>query len=472
MGTEGSAEGMVEFTTAIGEMMSPENGTNCNPLEEIANSDPCKLCQCTDGVMVCAQEDCTLPEPYNQSCKPLPIEAGKCCPKYECEIPDEIQEDDASGDVDSEASADVDSEASGDVDSDASGDVDSEASGANEDEAIGDDNTTTEKTSDTLPSNSDDAVTELNADETTTKAMEDDMKMEVTTKMIDDVPSSTEAESDAAKDTVTTESEDEVNTTTPKAMDDSEALPSVVTEKVQEKEEEDNNATEEAIMETTTKSDTSDAAVTESDATADTTVAGRDKTDDSMTKGPRMDTSSETEAETTTATIIEVPAATSEASIDSDSLVTEGAPGETTTALPVTVIGVQEDGDTVTIVTMKPTTEDDMSGDGEGSTTTMQSIIDDETATTTVAADTTTTAPTAAAAADQEFLCTHTQNDTDTSGDLPMNCTQMEGEEKKTVMLLIPKEVLGDISLTRLFDKNVKIVVKDFMVMDRSPRRL
>merc|ERR1712165_439922 len=189
-----------------------------------------------------------------------------------------------------------------------------------------------------------------------------------------------------------------------------------------------------------------------------------------MTKGPRMDTSSETEAETTTATIIEVPAATSEASIDSDSLVTEGVPEETTTALPVTVIGVQEDDDTVTIVTMKPTTEDDMSGDDEGSTTTtMQSIIDDETATTTVAADTT-TAPTAAA--DQEFLCTHTQNDTDTSGDLPMNCTQMEGEEKKTVMLLIPKEVLGDISLTRLFDKNVKIVVKDFMVMDRSPRRL
>merc|ERR1712038_1627678 len=150
-----------------------------------------------------------------------------------------------------------------------------------------------------------------------------------------------------------------------------------------------------------------------------------DKTDDGMmdmetdgammTKGPRMDTSSETEAETTTATIIEVPAATSEASIDSDSLVTEGVPEETTTALPVTVIGVQEEDDTVTIVTMKPTTEDDMSGDGEGPTTTMQSIIDDdETATTTVAADTTTTAPTAAAA-DQEFLCTHTQNDTDTS---------------------------------------------------------
>merc|ERR1711902_171125 len=282
--TEGSAEGMVEVTTAKGEMLSPENGTICNPLEEIANSDPCKLCQCTEGVMVCAQEDCSLPEPYNQSCKPLPIEAGKCCPKYECEIPDEIQEDDASGDVDSEASG-----------AEASGDVDSEASGADEDEASGDAIITTEKTPDTLPSNSDDAVTDLKADETTTKAMEDDMKMEATTKMIDDVPSSTEAESDAAKDAVTTESEDVVNTTTPQAMDDSEALPSVVTEKVQE-EEEDANATEEAIMETTTKSDTSDAAVTESDATAGTTVAGMDKTDDSMmdddtegammTKGP------------------------------------------------------------------------------------------------------------------------------------------------------------------------------------------
>merc|ERR1711902_119386 len=140
--TEGSAEGMVEFTTAKGEMMSPENGTIYNPLEEIANSDPCKLCQCTDGVMVCAQEDCSLPEPYNQSCKPLPIEAGKCCPKYECELPDEIQEDDASGDVDSEASG-------------------AEASGADDSEASGDAIITTEKTPDTLPSNSDDAVTDL-----------------------------------------------------------------------------------------------------------------------------------------------------------------------------------------------------------------------------------------------------------------------------------------------------------------------
>merc|ERR1711963_907648 len=121
--------------------------------------------------MVCAQEDCSLPEPYNQSCKPLPIEAGKCCPKYECEIPDEIQEDDASGDVDSEASG-------------------AETSGADDSEASGDAIITTEKTPDTLPSNSDDAVTDLNADETTTKAMEDDMKMEATTKMIDDVPSS------------------------------------------------------------------------------------------------------------------------------------------------------------------------------------------------------------------------------------------------------------------------------------------
>ena len=48
----------------------------------------------------------------------------------------------------------------------------------------------------------------------------------------------------------------------------------------------------------------------------------------------------------------------------------------------------------------------------------------------------------------------------------------MDGDEEKTVMLIIPRDSLGDISLDRLFDKNVKIIVKDFMIMDRSPRRL
>merc|ERR1712154_376432 len=56
--------------------------------------------------------------------------------------------------------------------------------------------------------------------------------------------------------------------------------------------------------------------------------------------------------------------------------------------------------------------------------------------------------------------------------DLNMNCVHSTGDQGRTVMILIPRHVIGDISLDRLYDKNVKIVVKDFMVMDRSPRRL
>ena len=84
----------------------------------------------------------------------------------------------------------------------------------------------------------------------------------------------------------------------------------------------------------------------------------------------------------------------------------------------------------------------------------MQSIIED---------DTTVQTP-----ADQEFICTPIESES--NGDVPMNCAHVDGE--KTVMLIIPGESLGDVSLDRLFAKNVKIVVKDFMIMDRSPRIL
>merc|ERR1712110_437461 len=99
---------------------------------------------------------------------------------------------------------------------------------------------------------------------------------------------------------------------------------------------------------------------------------------------------------------------------------------------------------------------------------TTPSTEDDQESSGTDDAESTTEAEATTETVDQSFLC----KATDASGDLPMSCKHMDGDEDKTVMLLIPKEVLGDISLTRLFDKNVKIVVKDFMIMDRSPRRL
>ena len=83
---------------------------------------------------------------------------------------------------------------------------------------------------------------------------------------------------------------------------------------------------------------------------------------------------------------------------------------------------------------------------------------------------TTTVQPKAAERQDEQFLCQPVQTGDD-SGDLPMKCEHISGDQEKSVMLLIPRDVIGD-RQNRLFDKNVKIVVRDFMLMDRSPRRL
>merc|ERR1712029_278191 len=240
-----------------------------------------------------------------------------------------------------------------------------------------------------------------------------------------------------------------------------------------------------------------------------------------MDIAPRRDVSQET----TTSIIVEIPADTSVSIIDSDSLVTETTPAsedmETVTSIPLTtmrVISVENEGDSVTVVTMRPTTDvtdsDIETSDSSDATTTMQPIMEDDpdqdisndsqetttasskdqdtvsTSTSSTSQETTTSleddqepsatddaeSTTQAEATtevnDQNFLCTATDESVDASGDLPMSCKHMDGDEEKTIMLLIPKEILGDISLTRLFDKNVKIVVKDFMIMDRSPRRL
>ena len=126
----------------------------------------------------------------------------------------------------------------------------------------------------------------------------------------------------------------------------------------------------------------------------------------------------------------------------------------------------------------QPTTASSKDQDTVSTTTsstsqeTTTSLEDDQEPSATDDAESTTQAEATTEVNDQNFLCTATDESVDASGDLPMSCKHMDGDEEKTIMLLIPKEILGDISLTRLFDKNVKIVVKDFMIMDRSPRRL
>merc|ERR1719468_1463296 len=80
---------------------------------------------------------------------------------------------------------------------------------------------------------------------------------------------------------------------------------------------------------------------------------------------PRMDDSEET----TTSIIVEVPADASVPGIDSDSLVTETTP-VSVTSIPLTtmrVISVEDEGDSVTVVTMRPSTEvTDMDIEGSG----------------------------------------------------------------------------------------------------------
>merc|ERR1719362_2081051 len=285
---------------------------------------------------------------------------------------------------------------------------------------------------------------------------------------------------------------------------------------------------DEGSMEETTTSGQDDESVdtvvvsTPSGMDDETAPADMDTETTKKSIAPRIDGSQET----TTSIIVEVPADTSIPNIDSDSLVTETTPvsedTETITSIPLTtmrVISVEDEGDLVTVVTMRPSTDatnmDTETSENSDATTTMQPIMEDDpdqdissdsqqtttassieqdTVSTTTSstshqetttsledeqessatddAETTTQAEATTEVDDQSFLCTATDESVDVSGDLPMSCKYMDGNEEKTIMLLIPKEILGDISLTRLFDKNVKIVVKDFMIMDRSPRRL
>ena len=51
---------------------------------EIPNEDPCNLCFCDNGEIVCATMECPAP-PDKANCVPLPIPEGKCCPEeFEC----------------------------------------------------------------------------------------------------------------------------------------------------------------------------------------------------------------------------------------------------------------------------------------------------------------------------------------------------------------------------------------------------
>merc|ERR1712183_356725 len=110
----------------------------------------------------------------------------------------------------------------------------------------------------------------------------------------------------------------------------------------------------------------------------------------------------------------------------------------------VEVVAISESDDDMTVVTtLRPRLDEEAFADS----TTVQPVQDD-----------------------QMFLCQPGQTGDD-SGDIPMNCEHVSGDQEKSVMLLLPRDNKRNRN-NRHFDKNLKILVRDFMLMDRSPRRL
>ena len=60
------------------------DGVEYENLSDVPDVDPCKLCQCDDGEIICAQQTCAGPPENYENCVPI-VEEGECCPKYECD---------------------------------------------------------------------------------------------------------------------------------------------------------------------------------------------------------------------------------------------------------------------------------------------------------------------------------------------------------------------------------------------------
>eukprot|EP00091_Calanus_sinicus_P004199 TRINITY_DN14425_c0_g1_i1.p1 TRINITY_DN14425_c0_g1~~TRINITY_DN14425_c0_g1_i1.p1 ORF type:complete len:125 (-),score=51.85 TRINITY_DN14425_c0_g1_i1:107-481(-) len=105
----------------------------------------------------------------------------------------------------------------------------------------------------------------------------------------------------------------------------------------------------------------------------------------------------------------------------------------------------------------------------ESSEETTESMVEGENSTDQEASEMDTSTP-SSEYGDHEFLCKEAAVG-DEESDVPMECVLTNGEEERTVVIVIPRDSLGG-GRDKLFDKNVKIVVKDFMLMERSPRTL
>ena len=266
--------------------------------------------------------------------------------------------------------------------------------------------------------------------------VEAEMEADMTTSAtIQEVPAvSTQTDIDSLSQETERPMEAEIDTTTEMVE-----VPKVVTEAASPVE---TTTTEELEVELTT---VKKEAITESSVEV-TTVTG-----DELTTVADVKMTTVNDVEMNEARNVEVSTNDEEIELNAEDVTTEGPMVELETTsmkqmVEVTTVEVmsETEADMTMVTTVRPRLE-------EAVTTTVSPVEED--------------------GADQEFLCQPAGSQSD-SGDLNMNCVHTTGDQDRTVMILIPRDVIGDISLDRLYDKNVKIVVKDFMVMDRSPRRL
>uniref|UniRef100_A0A0K2URE1 Putative LOC100877061 [Megachile rotundata] n=1 Tax=Lepeophtheirus salmonis TaxID=72036 RepID=A0A0K2URE1_LEPSM len=65
-------------------------GENYESLTYIPMEDPCDLCQCVNGKIICAKRECAHPPSGFNNCKMMPVKEDECCPNYECEEPNVV----------------------------------------------------------------------------------------------------------------------------------------------------------------------------------------------------------------------------------------------------------------------------------------------------------------------------------------------------------------------------------------------
>ena len=348
---------------------------------------------------------------------------------------------------------------------------------------IVDEATTTEKVMDIVDDSTTEKVVDTIDEDTTTKRVIDTGDDTTTEKVMDTVDEATTTVKvmDTVDEATTTEKVMEtVEAKTEKVMDTVDEA--TTTEKVMETIDE--ATTMEKVMETIDEATTTEKAIETIDETTttekaleavdETTKMVTDTVDENTTTEKVIETVDETTAEKVTETVDETTTEKAVEPVDETTTTTnafETVEEFTTTDMTTTTKRIMED-ETTTLKEMLTTMEVvaiSESDDDITVVTTQRSRLDEEAFTDTTTT-TTTVQPKAAERQDEQFLCQPVQTGDD-SGDLPMKCEHISGDQEKSVMLLIPRDVIGD-RQNRLFDKNVKIVVRDFMLMDRSPRRL